>query len=380
MTDESFDAAHWRELKEKGKYREASEYVMDHINNNPDTKDFKAILVELAERMLREAGKPNTSFSNILIHGLTIHADEPNGTTHLDIRYTIFTNEGNVRRTNGRHNGLATRVSMNKGLSAMGFISSKESTALNKYRDWIKKEVEQLMLARGYQRDIIGEHRKHEPTEIYAMRKEGERLEAQLDELQSKLEAAEKTIKDANEAELDLEMKRTHHKHEEQKLSDREEKLKQEQQAVNDLHDKLKSQAEQIRQAFVSIKVLKEKQEEHEKEFQRREDSLEAQKLALQKREETLDAQSSVSSPSGAANYLLSFLSDKHKGIREDQQALRYIKMLQSTIKQNSGLLDKRYGEYIQEIKRKRAEIRGLADDGNSIAKDRKEDGIDFSN
>ena len=35
-------------------------------------------------------------YDNILIHRMILHADEPNGTIHVDMGYTIFTDEGNT--------------------------------------------------------------------------------------------------------------------------------------------------------------------------------------------------------------------------------------------------------------------------------------------
>lgn len=67
--------------------------------------------------------------------------------------YTIFTDNGNDARKNGRQNGLATRVSMTKGLGKMGFRTSNDQFGLEQFREAIKDRIQEKMEERGYQRE-----------------------------------------------------------------------------------------------------------------------------------------------------------------------------------------------------------------------------------
>ena len=85
ITDSDFDVKHWRELKRNGKKKEASGYVDKHLNKDRKVDEAIQILKEVAGE-IRDG-----RYYNILVHGLIIHADESNGTPHLDFRYSFFT-------------------------------------------------------------------------------------------------------------------------------------------------------------------------------------------------------------------------------------------------------------------------------------------------
>lgn len=90
-------------------------------------------------------------YSNILVHGLTVHCDEPNGTPHLDFRYSIF--------TDNEKTGVPWRVSDHKGLAKMGFTTESKLvdgqdepemfTALQKFRESINTRIEEKMKEHG---------------------------------------------------------------------------------------------------------------------------------------------------------------------------------------------------------------------------------------
>ena len=196
VTDDSFDVDHWRALKKEEKFEEASAYVKEHLSKSKAAQDFKEILIEIAEEI---RDNKDHKYDGILTHGLVIHADEPNGTIHLDWRYTIYTDDAVGRKRKGKNEqyGIGTRVSMNKGLAKLGFKTTKTSTALEKFRDAIKDRIEEKMVERGYQRDIKGEHRKHQPTAVYEMEqraKEAEKKKEELDGKVSILEAGAKVL------------------------------------------------------------------------------------------------------------------------------------------------------------------------------------------
>ena len=213
VTDAGFDVEHWRQLKREFKFDEASEYAKQHLNTSNETQDFKEILTELAQEI---RDNKDHKYDGILVHGLTIHADEPNGTIHLDMRYTMYTNETGSKRKDGKSNGLDCRVSMNKCLGKLGYKTTKTHTALEQFRDAIKDRLEEKMNERGYQRDIKGEHRKHQPNAVFEAEQEAKktetrklRLQSEVTGLQDKVTEAQKVIQTAEETKRELDLRRT---------------------------------------------------------------------------------------------------------------------------------------------------------------------------
>jgi len=163
VTDSDFDVKVWRQYRLEGKEKEAASYVKKHLNTDPKVQEAIQILKEVAEEIA--AGK----YSNILVHGLIIHADEPNGTPHLDFRYSIF--------TENESRGVPWRISDNKGLAKMGFVTEKKKgdgkddqevyTALQKFRESVNSRIEEKMKEHGWDRKYIHEHRKHLSTAQY---------------------------------------------------------------------------------------------------------------------------------------------------------------------------------------------------------------------
>ena len=197
VTKRTFDVDYWRSLKADGKYHEAESYVEKHKNNDPTREELTQILMEEAEYILSESansreyrkehGLPPGKYDNILIHRLIVHRDEPNGTDHIDMAYTIFTEEGNTKRKDGRQNGLSRRVSARKGLEKMGFKKSRDQFALEKFRESIKDEIQERMESRGYQRDIKGEHRRHLSQQMFEVEQRAKEAEAKVEAEEEKL-------------------------------------------------------------------------------------------------------------------------------------------------------------------------------------------------
>ena len=163
ITDSDFDVKIWRKLKLDGKRKEAAMYVQKHLNKDSKVAEAIEILREVGEEIV------NGKYSNILIHGLIIHCDEPNGTPHLDFRYSIFTDNEKM--------GVPWRVSDHKGLAKMGFETETKKregnerpevfTALQRFRESINNLVEKKMLEHGWGRKYLNEHRKHLSTAQY---------------------------------------------------------------------------------------------------------------------------------------------------------------------------------------------------------------------
>ena len=167
VTTDKFDFDHWKQLKKDGKYDEAAKYVKEHLNRSEDRKQMTAVLEEVG-RGLQE------KYPYCKFWGIIIHRDEPHGTDHMDIRYTIF--------TDGEKTGLGKRVSMNKGLAKMGFKSDKERTALQKFQDAIKADIQAGMEARGYTREYMDNHEKHVSTSVYQAQQDKEKAIAEKEE------------------------------------------------------------------------------------------------------------------------------------------------------------------------------------------------------
>ena len=166
ITDKDFDVRYWRKLKKIGKSDAASKYVLEHRNTDRKVNEAIQILCEIAEEI---RDNKDNMYSNILVHGLTVHCDEPNGTPHLDFRYSIF--------TDNEKTGVPWRVSDHKGLAKMGFTTESKLvdgqdepemfTALQKFRESINTRIEEKMKEHGWERKYLNEHRKHLSTAQY---------------------------------------------------------------------------------------------------------------------------------------------------------------------------------------------------------------------
>lgn len=297
VTRRTFDVDHWRGLKKEGKFHEASDYMKKHLNDDPDKDALEEILLESCREIYNESansreyrkanGLPPGKYDNILIHRMILHADEPNGTIHVDMGYTIFTDEGNTMKKNGRQNGLSTRVSMTKGMAKMGFRTTQDEFALEQFRNAIKDRIQEKMEERGYQRDIKGEHRRHLKQGMYEAEARAREAEAKVEEIQQREDAV---------ASDEVEIKRRKKKQDDR---DSEQEAREEKQNKRDAS--LKKKHNQIAKTLItSLQVMRpdlfdEKTgkyigdaaslgalaNEVEAEFQRREDSMEAQKRAM---------------------------------------------------------------------------------------------------
>ncbi len=174
VTDADFDVECWRMLKREERFSEAAKYVKAHLNNDANRILMKQILVETMQEVLQECN-PGGGYSNILVHGIVIHDDEPNGTCHCDMRYSIF--------TDGEKQGLSWRISDHKGLMKMGFRTDATTTALQKFRESVNARIEEKMLRYGIQREVKNEHRKHLSSAQYEAMMKIKSAEKQAEEI-----------------------------------------------------------------------------------------------------------------------------------------------------------------------------------------------------
>lgn len=271
VTDDGFDVDHWRGLKKKGKLKEASDYVQQHLRK-PTKEDvaIREILIEIAEEI---RDNKNDEYSNILVHGLQIHDDEPNGTIHLDFRYTVF--------TTNETRGLDTRVSLTRGMKAMGYETTESQTALSKFREKIKDRITEKMEQRGLQREVIGEHRPHLPTAVF--------------EAEQRVKEAEKTLTDLNS---DIQSKTVVRDN----LADEIKSVEDGKTTVKLWNAQVKGKAEAVKQRELDVSS-------RESAVKAREDSITKREVALQQRESSYKAA------------LDKEYSDKYKELLEDFKA-----------------------------------------------------------
>lgn len=271
VTDDSFDVDHWRGLKKDGKLKDASDYVQQHLRK-PTKEDIaiREILIEIAEEI---RDNKDDEYSNILVHGLQIHDDEPNGTIHLDFRYTVF--------TTNEQRGLDTRVSLTRGMKAMGYETTESQTALSQFREKIKDRITEKMEQRGLQREVLGEHRPHLPTAVF--------------EAEQRVKEAEKTLTDLNS---DIQSKAVVRDN----LADEIKSVEDGKTTVKLWNAQVKGKAEAVKQRELDVSS-------RESAVKAREDSITKREVALQQRESSYKAA------------LDKEYSDKYKELLEDFKA-----------------------------------------------------------
>lgn len=220
ITDDSFSYKHYKKLKEKDE-KQASDYCLAHLNNSNDLKNSVQILTNIGNRLCSD------EFPNIVVHSCYIHLDEPNGTPHLDVIYSIVAlNE---------ERGPSKRVSMNKGLSQMGFTYIPDCTQLEQFRIFMKQKVEDEMKKYGMQRVDINEGRKREKTQKFVARtaKECESHEKEAEALIADLEARKANIKKEAEDEIEEEKQKAIEKETKELQEAKQRYLDAEQKALN---------------------------------------------------------------------------------------------------------------------------------------------------
>lgn len=138
------------------------EYVLqvgDRNTNSSITADIDKNR-EYAKSVLEEFQK---KYPHVEILLATFHADEPNGTPHLHILVQYVGNE--------YKQGLSEQISISKALEQDGFERSQNrgNYAINRFVEDVKDTImtDKLSEIMHEERDIIGEHRKHEATAIF---------------------------------------------------------------------------------------------------------------------------------------------------------------------------------------------------------------------
>ena len=201
VTDDKFDNKYWMDLKKKDE-KAASDYAVKHFNNNARMKDVKAAL--------KKAVRAIQNFDPEHLHVLRAeyHCDEPNGTPHVHIVYTL--------RATDYQKGMKNRVGSVKALAQMGFEKTVDSeygiTQLHeKFKDIIEEEmiIQNPTLRR---KAYSGEHRERSTVSEYKALMEQREInkrywdEANAKEEQARIlqQTAEATLKEIEEKQKEL--------------------------------------------------------------------------------------------------------------------------------------------------------------------------------
>lgn len=162
VTDSSFDIGRWYDLKQAGHEDKASDYALAHLHDDENTERTKRILRRAVNRI---AGLDP---EHLIILRADYHADEPGGTPHVHIAYTL--------RATGYKSGMAERVGSVRALAQMGLVKTKDSeygiVQLHElFRDIIGEEMINDALEYGYRpfrrKAPSGEKRKRSDVDIY---------------------------------------------------------------------------------------------------------------------------------------------------------------------------------------------------------------------
>lgn len=161
-TDSTFDIDHWYDLKRAGYEDRASDYALAHLNNSDTIERTKRILRRAVERIA------TMDPEHLILLRADYHADEPGGTPHVHIAYTL--------RATGYASGMAERVGSVRALAQMGFEKHKDTeygiVQLHEhFRDIIEEEMVQDALEYGYRpfrrKAPTGERRRRSDVDIY---------------------------------------------------------------------------------------------------------------------------------------------------------------------------------------------------------------------
>ena len=166
VTDDKFDSEYWKKLKlEDGDEAGASAYALQHFNNNARMKDCKEILKKSVEDIV--ALDPE----HLIILAAFYHCDEPMGTPHAHIVYTL--------RATEYKKGMENRVGSVKALAQMGFEKTMDSEyGITQLHEKFKDVMEEEMIIQNptlRRKALSGQMRGHAtPDEFKALMRQQE--------------------------------------------------------------------------------------------------------------------------------------------------------------------------------------------------------------
>lgn len=187
VTTADFDVQHWKELKHSGREAEASEYVLQHLNNSPNKERTKRILHRAVERI------QNLDPEHLIVARADLHGDEPAGTCHCHLALIL--------RGTGYSSGMESRVASVRALEQMGFVKTPDQEygivqLHEKFKEVVAEEMKADALEHGYpaieRKADSGEHRKHTDVETFrqmaAQQAELNKVTKQQEDTQRKLD------------------------------------------------------------------------------------------------------------------------------------------------------------------------------------------------
>lgn len=162
ITDTGFDINYWYDLKNAGYEDKASDYALAHLNNSDTIERTKRILRRAVERI---AGLDP---EHLIVLRADYHADEPGGTPHVHIAYTL--------RATGYKSGMTERVGSVRALAQMGLVKTQDTEyGIVQLHELFKSIIEEEMTndAMEYNYEPIrrkaptGERRKRSDVDVF---------------------------------------------------------------------------------------------------------------------------------------------------------------------------------------------------------------------
>ena len=191
VTDVTFDAKHWRKLKETSP-DEAAAYVQEHLDPRPQHDEAVACLIDIAERF-------KTWYPRLHIVSIVLHDDEPDGTCHVDINWIPVAGGEGEDTYKG---GMDTRCALNKALEQMGFDGHGYDYRIKHWQTDFKARCESVMAEHDIEREYMNNEEKHQNIRTYRIEQEREEAADKLREITRRKEVARVTLE---KMELDIE-------------------------------------------------------------------------------------------------------------------------------------------------------------------------------
>ena len=228
VTNDKFDVDHWETLKKDGKIKDASDYILKHLNKNKDKQKLKTILNTIGQKFVD--GELSKNFLPLYAYG---HDDEPGGTYHLHIGFCPF--------VEGEKRGLSKRVSLTKALQAMGYTGNS-GEAIQEWQRDVMDRVTAEMQKQGYERAVKNNHKKHLSVDAFKLETKCAQLESQIAELDGELEGSKIGVKYRRAKKLA------------DKAKQEAEKAKKEQEEAEQATEKIKKEREETEKELKDIK------------------------------------------------------------------------------------------------------------------------------
>lgn len=226
LTDNDFDDEKWYELKRKGRFKEASDYVKKHLNKDPRREELKKLLTN-------EMKKLEDKYTKFHFWTITGHDDEPCGTMHFHVAFTPV--------ADGYKNGMSTRDSLTKSLRQMGFETDQYMLGIQKWQNDVKDNIEKAMAEAGYEREHLNNTEAHLSVNQFKLKSQNEKLIAKKESLTSEIKVAERHLQSLKASENDYLMRcrklQVKEKENALKSSELNNKIHQTNDILNELHN-----------------------------------------------------------------------------------------------------------------------------------------------